>query len=254
VTIRAFPIAAGVEMKFIHCKPGSFYLGSPLNEPGHGEDENVGHVRLTREFWMAQTECTQAQWQAVMGTNPAEFQDPAKPVENVSYNDVMNFCARMNAIVKPKDGWCVSLPTEAQWEYACRAGAQSAFSFGADHADLWRHGNYADKSYTQFDHGDQQHSDGVGNTTAAAASYRPNEWGFYDMHGNVWEWCVHPYFPQNVHGTDPWGSANAASPNRVARGGSWMTTHDKCRSASRSPGPAETRRNSIGFRVVLVKG
>lgn len=254
VEIRSFALATGVEMKFIHCRAGSLYLGSPLDEAGRGDDENVGHVRLTRDFWLAQTECTQAQWQAIMHTNPSEFIGPDHPVENVSYNDAMNFCARMNTHVAPKGGWRITLPTEAQWEYACRAGAQSAFSFGADMGDLCRHGNYADKSYTQFAHGDQSHSDGVGNSTAAVRSYRPNAWGFYDMHGNVWEWCVHPYMHQNEHGTDPWGSVNTASPNRVARGGSWMTAYGKCRSASRSPGPAETRRNSIGFRVALVKG
>ncbi|GEP45637.1 SUMF1/EgtB/PvdO family nonheme iron enzyme [Brevifollis gellanilyticus] len=254
VKISAFQLAPGVEMKFVHCDSGSFYLGSPNDEAGHGDDEAAGFVRLTKEFWIAQTECTQAQWQAVMGSNPSEFKGPNQPMNNVSYNDAMNFCLRMNAAVKPKDGWRVSLPTEAQWEYACRAGTQSAFSFDASWADLWMHGNYADKSYTQFTHGDKTHSDGVGNSTAAVATYRPNAWGLYDMHGNVWEWCVHPYYKQQVVGDDPWGTANVASMNRVMRGGSWMTTYDKCRSASRSPGPAETRRNSIGFRVVLVKG
>jgi len=238
VTTNALALAPGVEMKFVLVKPGSFYIGSPAGEWGRGGDENSGRVRITQEYWIAQTECTQAQWKAIMGKMPAcDFQGDELPVDSASYTEAQEFCASMNTKVKITGGWRVALPTEAQWEYACRAGTQSAFAFGKDAADLHLYGNYADKSYTLFDHGDKTHSDGVGNTTARVASYRPNAWGLYDMHGNVWEWCVQAYTPSHQIGTDPSGTQMGR--NRVARGGAWMTAAEKCRSASRSPGVTE---------------
>lgn len=253
VIVRAFPLGGDVEMKFVFIKPGSYYLGSPVNEPGRDKnDEFGGHVRISREFWMAQTECTQAQWQVVMGGNPSEFRGPDLPVETVGWADAMKFCELMEKRVKPKDGWHVTLPTEAQWEFACRAGKQSAFSFGPDLGDLCHHANYADKSFTQFpDMADKEHSDGVGDSTAPVASYKPNAWGLYDMHGNVWEWCLHSYQLAQPVGADP--ISNPGGRQRAMRGGSWFTSWQSCRSASRSPGGTDIKRNSIGFRVVLAK-
>lgn len=252
VTVRAFPLSPTVEMKFVRIQPGSFYIGSPLNEAERDKDENGGHVRISQEFWMAQTECTQAQWIAVGGTNPSEFRGADHPVETVSWGDAMKFCELMERKVKPKDGWRVRLPTEAQWEYACRAGTQSAFSFGPDHSELCRHGNYADKGFTLFpEMADKKHNDGVGGSTAPVASYKPNNWGLYDMHGNVWEWCLHAYSGGHLIGTDPAG--NPIGSQRVMRGGSWFMPWKSCRSAARSPGSTDIRRNSIGFRVVLTK-
>ncbi len=253
VTVRGFDLGGGVDMKFVHIKPGSYYSGSPAGEEGRDKmDEIGGHVRISREFWMAQTECTQAQWQAVMGINPSEFRSPNLPVETVGWHDAKKFCELMQKRVKPKDGWEVTLPTEAQWEFACRAGRQSAFSFGPDMGDLCRHANYADKSFTQFpDIADKLHNDGIGDSTAPVASYRPNAWGLYDMHGNVWEWCLYSFVTTPPTGADP--ITNPAGRARAMRGGSWSTPWSSCRSASRSAGGTDIVRNSIGFRVVLAR-
>lgn len=251
VETTAMQLAPGVDMVFVKCAAGSYYIGSPKTEWGRGEDEAGGSVRFDNEFWIARTECTQAQWQAIMKTNPAEFQGPEMPMNNVSYMEALEFCEAMNRKVKPTKGR-FTLPTEAQWEYACRADEQAAFSFGKTAGDLHLYANYADRSYTDFDHGDKEHSDGVGNTTAAVAIYRPNAWGLYDMHGNVFEWCLDVYNPFPPKGTNPLAIPRVG-PQRVMRGGAWLSKAEDCRSANRSAGPTNLRRNSVGFRVAFVK-
>ncbi|MES2598708.1 MAG: SUMF1/EgtB/PvdO family nonheme iron enzyme [Verrucomicrobiota bacterium] len=251
VETTTMQLAAGVDMVFVKCAPGSYYIGSPKTEAGRGDDETAGSVRFTDEFWIARTECTQAQWQALMKTNPSEFQGPQMPVNNVTYLQALEFCEAMNRkLPNPKGRF--TLPTEAQWEYACRGDNQAAFSFGKDAGDLHLYGNYADRSYTDFDHGDQAHSDGVGNATAPVASYRPNAWGLYDMHGNVFEWCRDVYNPYPPTGTNPLSSP-FVGPQRVMRGGAWHSKSEECRSANRNAGPTNLYRNSVGFRVVFMK-
>jgi formylglycine-generating enzyme required for sulfatase activity len=251
VETTTMQLAPGVDMVFVKCAAGSYYIGSPKTEWGRGEDEAGGSVRFGEEFWIARTECTQAQWQAIMKTNPAEFQGPEMPVNNVSYMEAMEFCEAMNQKVKPTKGR-FTLPTEAQWEYACRADEQAAFSFGKAAGDLHLYANYADRSYTDFDHGDKEHSDGVGNTTAPVATYRPNAWGLHDMHGNLFEWCLDVYNPFPPKGTNPLAMPRVG-PQRVMRGGAWLSKTEDCRSANRSAGPTNLRRNSVGFRVAFVK-
>ena len=221
-----------VVMKFCYCPAGSFTMGSPPDEQGRGMRENQVQVKLSKGFWMAQTECTQAQWVAVMGDNPSGFIGDNLPVEKVSWNDVRKFITKLNDAKTLPAGWNAALPSEAQWEYACRAGTKTAFSFGdtldAKQANI---GNALGK-------------------TGAVASYPANAWGLYDMHGNVWEWCVdwHDRYPSGAR-TDPIGPDNGS--HRVNRGGAWDDGSTTCRSDMRDRGAPDARHSSMGFRLVL---
>ena len=208
-----------VLMKFAFCPPGSFTMGSPAGEEGRGKDEDQVQVRVSKGFWMGQTEVTQGQWKALMGSNPSEFKGDDLPVEKVSWNEAQEFIQKLNQSVTVPAGWQYALPTEAQWEYACRAGTESVYSFGDNASQLHLHGNFADKNFTMLNWSDKNQDDGVGNTTAKVGSYRANKWGLYDMHGNVWEWCADWYGEKLVGGSDPTGATTGAY--RVHRGGSW---------------------------------
>ena len=183
-------------------------MGSPEDEPERWDDETQHQVLLTRGFWLAETACTQALWQAVMGNNPSEFQSNDRPVEQVSWEDVQRFLVQFNRIVS---GGGFRLPTEAEWEYACRAGTTTAFWFGAQITpeQVNYHGNYP------YAGGER----GVYRREPVAVKALPcNDWGLYQMHGNVWEWCQDwsgTYSTETV--IDPAGPARIA--NRVLRGG-----------------------------------
>ena len=165
-------------------------------------------------------EVTQSQYEAVMGINPSASKVPNEPVENVSWDDAVAFCAKLSALpAELAAGRVYRLPTEAEWEYACRAGTTTEYSFGDDAKDLGK--------YAWFD-------DNSGQTTHAVGEKRPNAWGLYDMHGNVWEWC-----------SDEEGS------RRVYRGGGWYRGAALCRTASRSRSGPSFRSNFIGFRLAL---
>jgi formylglycine-generating enzyme required for sulfatase activity len=176
---------------------------------------------------------TQEQYEAVMGQNPSRFKRANNPVETVSWDDAMEFCKKLSA----KTGKAVQLPTEAQWEYACRAGSKTGFYFGDDDADLRDHAWYTGNSTSQ---------------THPVGQKKPNAWGLYDMHGNVWQWCSDWYEPYPVGGvTDPTGPANGQS--RVLRGASWIDDPRRCRSADRDSldYPGLRRISYRGFRVVV---
>ena len=239
-----------VLMKFAFCPPGSFTMGSPAGEEGRGKDEDQVQVRVSKGFWMGQTEVTQGQWKALMGSNPSEFKGDDLPVETVSWNEAQEFIQKLNQSVTVPAGWQYALPTEAQWEYACRAGTESVYSFGDNASQLHLHGNFADKNFTQYSWGDKSQDDGVGNTTAKVGSYRANKWGLYDMHGNVWEWCADWYGEKLAGGSDPTGATTGAY--RVFRGGSWGDFAAGCRAAFRSCNEPGFRRNYLGFRPALV--
>ena len=210
---------------------GSFTMGSPSSEDDHSSDENQVEVSLRQPFWLAKTEVTQAQWEAVTGSNPSTFKGTNLPVENVSWEDVQAFIEKLNEKQSRPQGWKFALPTEAQWEYACRAGEKGPFSGGSPDDVSWHYGNSGGNPYE------------VGQNLA-------NVWGLYDMHGNVWEWCSDWYDGTLKRGTDPVGPYSGEY--RVFRGGSWRSDASYCRAASRGRESPGFRGNHLGFRLALV--
>jgi formylglycine-generating enzyme required for sulfatase activity len=202
---------------------GQFQMGSPV---GEGEDDERPRrlVTITKPFYMAVTETTQGQWESVMQSNPSEFRGVNRPVEMVSWDDAVGFCEKIGA----------RLPTEAEWEYACRAGSEGSYCFGSGDSRL---GSYA---WYKANSGGETHD---------VAGKRPNEWGLYDMHGNVWEWCQDGYgnYPSHAQ-ADPLVAGGA---HRVFRGGSWFSDASYCRSAYRYWPVPGFRDFNLGFRVVL---
>jgi len=200
-------------------------MGSPATEKGHRGDETLHGVTLTKPFYMSATEVTQEQWAAVMGSNPSHFQRRNLPVESVTWFEAQEFLRRLNA---SNEGH-FRLPTEAEWEYACRAGSTGSYSFG----------EHLSASVANCD----------GRAPKPVASFPANAWGLYDMHGNVWEWCADEYCPySSSEVTDPFQVCG--SPYKVIRGGSWYCGADSARSALRYTHEPRLRGFSIGFRVV----
>lgn len=237
-----------VLMKFCFCPAGSFMMGSPQNEEGRGADEDQVQVRLSKGFWMAQTEVTQAQWQALMGGNPSHFKGADLPVENVSWGDAQAFVDTLNKKMFLLGGWKYVLPTEAQWEHACRAGTESAYSFGNDAGELFRHGNFAGNIYAKLSL-DYKGLAGAGDRTIPVGKHTANAWHLHDMHGNVREWCADPYAGRLIGGTDP---SPATGIGRVTRGGAWSSTAAACRAAHRSSKTESFHDNLLGFRPAIV--
>ena len=221
--------------------PGRFLMGSPPGEAQRGSAETLHEVTLSRGFWLADTTCTQAFWLAVSPANPSHFQAQANnPVENVAWHDAQRFIAELN---RRLPGLPARLPTEAEWEYACRAGTTTPFSFGEQVTP-------AQVNY----HGDHPYADGLGGLhrqgTVPAGSLPANPWGLYEMHGNVWEWCADWYaeYPTEVQ-IDPRGPSFGKM--RVLRGGTWSDPARYARSATRSRIEPAYRPRSTGFRIVL---
>jgi formylglycine-generating enzyme required for sulfatase activity len=224
--------------------PGSFRMGSPGDEPERDEDETQHRATLTQGYWLADSACTQALWQTVMGNNPANFQDDINnPVERVSWNDVQQFLQRLNGLVP---GLTARLPIEAEWEYACRAGTKTPFSFG-DNITPEQVNYDGDYPYAGADKGLNR------GKTVSVKSLPPNPWGLYEMHGNVWEWCQDWYsdYPAEPV-TDPVGPETGVG--RVLRGGSWFDRGWFVRSAARSRYEPDYRNSGIGFRFALGQG
>jgi formylglycine-generating enzyme len=261
----AFPASRGMEgskagevrefggIEMVWCPPGEFLMGSPEDEVDRREDETQHRVKLTRGFWMAKTECTQPQWEGMTGENPSDFTGADLPVDYVSWDDVQVWLKKMNELYPLPLGWKWELPTEAQWEYACRAGTETAYSFGNTTSALSTYANFADKNFTtKFGSGDESQDDGVGNTTASVGKYKPNPWGICDMHGNVFEWCRDWYSVDfnNNEQDDPTGPVSGEY--RVSRGGSWDNYPEDCRSAYRFPAMPDDHSFNPGFRPVAV--
>lgn len=245
--LRNVDIGGGVEMEFAWIPSGKFLMGSPTSEKGRMEWEGPQHeVRFAQGFWMGTTPVTQAQYERVMGGNPSYFKGDSQPVEQVSWNDATHFCSALQKGLSGEwAGWKVRLPSEAEWEYACRAGTTTPFHYG----------DSLDATMANFDgnypYGNGRKGEYRGKTTPVK-SFKSNEWGLYDMHGNVWEWCEDKWH-DNYAGAPTDGSAwlEGGSGNRVLRGGSWSSLAKICRSAFRNidvPGYASS---SDGFRVVL---
>ena len=219
---KIITLPGGAAMEMVWCPPGKFMMGSPEEEEGRDNDETQHRVTLTKGFWMARTPVTQKQWKSVMGNNPSEFKGDDLPVECVSWNDCQEFCK--------KAGLGLRLPTEAEWEYACRAGSTGPYA-GT--------GELEDMGWYDYNSGYETHP--VGRKS-------PNAWGFCDMHGNVCEWCTDWYQDDlgSAAVTDPTGPATGG--NRVLRGGSWCNSARICRSAFRFSGDPALRSSSSGFR------
>jgi sulfatase modifying factor 1 len=218
------------------CKPGAFMMGSPENEKDRKVDETRHEVTFTKGFYLGKYEVTQAQWTEVMETNPSEFAGDDLPVEMVSWKDAMEFCEKLTEIERASgqipDGWKYRLPTEAQWEYACRAGTTTVYAFG-------------DKITTK-----QANFDKTLGKTTNIGKYPANAWGFHDMHGNIREWCLdwhNPFAKGSMR--DPQGPADGSY--RVGRGGCWDYDGRDVRSADRSRHAPDARGSDLGFRLSL---
>ncbi len=236
-------IAPGVKMVFCWIPPGKFQMGSD-HPRGNSNEKPVHRVTITKGFWMAQTEVTQTQWKAVMGTTPSQFKGPNRPVESVSWNDCQNYCKKLTANLKGRATVC--LPTEAEWEYACRAGTTTEYHFG----------DVLNTELANYNGNDSWNGSPKGKfrqQTTDAGSFSANPWGLYDMHGNVFEWCEDSYGTYKADDqSDPRGPPNAG--DRVLRGGSWKLNPNSCRAATRyifAPGNAY---NDFGFRVCFRLG
>ena len=221
--------------------PGRFLMGSPETEHDHESREGPQHeVVLKKGFWLADTACPQALWSAVMPDNPSRFsQSVDRPVESVSYDDVTKFMARLSDLIH---GINVTLPTEAQWEYACRAGTTSPFSFGDNvSTDMVNYdGNFP---YAGAAKGEYR------SETVEVKALPPNPWGLHQMHGNVWEWCRDWYGPYSPGlQVDPTGPEQGS--DRVVRGGSWVNYARNVRSACRDGDGPGNRLNALGFRLL----
>lgn len=232
-----------VSLNMIGVKKGTFMMGSPANEVGRESDETQHKVTLTKGFWLGECEVTQEQYEAVMGTNPSHFKGGNLPVEQVSYEDALAFCRRLTekerAAGRLSNQYEYTLPTEAQWEYACRAGTTTALNNGTDN-------NFDEVAW----YGSNGSGGNAGGVTHPVRDKKPNAWGFYDMHGNVWEWCLDWYgaYPTTAE-TDPTGASTGSG--RVIRGGSWWNVPSCCRSADRLNIAPGDRNSNVGFRVCL---
>jgi formylglycine-generating enzyme required for sulfatase activity len=233
VLIETLP--GGIELEMIIIPAGTFTMGSD-----EYDREKPQHQVNLQEFYLGKYPVTQEQYQAVMGNNPSNFKDnPKNPVEQVSWDDAQEFCKKLNQLIVGKD---FRLPTEAEWEYACRAGTQTRYYFGDDAAKLGDYGWYDENSDSK---------------THAVGQKKPNDWGLYDMSGNVWEWCEDPYHdsyankPENIknNGNTIWSSSDTSS--RLLRGGSWLYDSRNCCSAIRYGYNADVRNINIGFRLAV---
>lgn len=238
-------LPGGEKMVFCYCPPGTFTMGSPASEEDRSEDEAQVPVRISKGYWMARTEVTQGQWEAVMGSNPSYFKGSKDlPVEKVSWEEVQAFIAKLNGLVSVPGGLKLTLPTEAQWEYACRAGTESAFAYGDTLTSV----------QANFDGENPYGSTKKGvylGKTVKVGSYAASAWGLQDMHGNVYEWCLDAWDGNSkyIGGTDRVGTAGSY---RVVRGGSWLLSGRFCRSAFRVRSEPGFRGSGLGFRLASV--
>ena len=215
-------------MKFRRIPGGSFRMGSPSSEEGRDGDETQ-HTVSVGEFWLGETEVTQAQWQAVMGSNPSYFKGSDLPVERVSWNDIQEFIRKLNR----RTGKRFRLPTEAEWEYAARAGTQTASYWGNG---IGRNNANCDGCGSRWDN----------EQTAPVGSFKPNAFGLFDMLGNVWEWTCSAY-TESYDGSEQKCSVSAST--YTLRGGSWSNEPRRVRAAYRNFYYPDNRYNFIGFRL-----
>ena len=235
---REVDLGGGVKLTLVLIPAGEFLMGSPESELRRVWNEAQHRVTISKPFWIGKYEVTQEQWRAVMRRNRSRFKDPKRPVEQASWNDIQLFLKALNARV-PGGGF--GLPTEAQWEYACRAGTATPFHVGetisTDQADFNGEAPYGTSPV------------GVHRKeTVPVGSFPPNAWGHHDMHGNVWEWCQDWYapYPKGAQ-TDPRGPDEGE--RRVLRGGGWLIVAAFARSACRAHVLPSNRYCVYGFRL-----
>ena len=242
------PNGESVVQNFRWIEPGTFWMGSPEDEPERFKDEGPRHeVTINQGFWLADSACTQALWQAVMDNNPSSFKDdPQQPVENVSWHNVQAFLKRLQERLQSLLPGCqVDLPSEAEWEYACRAGTTTPFSFGANINP--QQVNY-DGNYPYF--GDEKGE--FRKKTVPVKSLPANPWGLYEMHGNVYEWCKDGQRTYDEQAQiDPLGPMTGDDIPRCLRGGSWGDSAWWARSAYRGASQPGFAFSSVGFRFCL---
>jgi formylglycine-generating enzyme required for sulfatase activity len=237
-------ITNSIGMKLVLIPKGTFQMGSPIEEEGRRDVEVQHEVTISKDYYLGVTEVTQGQYEQVMGTNPSHFQkrvfrwivSPMYPVEEVSWKNAIEFCEKLSELPEErKAGRVYRLPTEAEWEYACRAGSRTAYHCGESSKSL---GDYA---WFRENSNDRTHPVG---------KKKPNAWGLYDMYGNVWEWCSdwEGEYPKGAV-SDPTGPREGRF--RVHRGGGCFATAAGCRSSDRSGIDESARNRSIGFRVAL---
>ena len=230
-------------MKLVLIPKGTFMMGSPESEEGHEEDEVRHEVTISQDYYLGVYEVTQAQYEKVMGGNPSYYQgakvdnqNAELPVDSVSWDEAVEFCKKLSELPEEKKaGRVYRLPTEAEWEYACRATSETVYSFDDERGLLPEYG-WFDRNGS-----DRTHTVGL---------LEPNRWGLYDMHGNVWEWCSDWYgeYPAGAV-IDPSGPKESGG--RVNRGGSWNNTAESCRSANRFRDGPSDRYRLLGFRVAM---
>jgi hypothetical protein len=225
-------LGGGVTMELVLIPAGEFLMGC---EDGRDNEKPVHKVIISKPFYMGKYEVTQEQYEKVMGTNPSDFKGAKNPVDTVSWDDAQEFCNRLSK----KTDYPITLPTEAQWEYACRAGTTTQWHSG-------------DEEYLLDDYAWYGWLGGYGSNPSGRK--RPNSFGLYDMHGNVWEWCSDwgsdTYYSESPS-IDPTGSDTGSS--RVYRGGYWLNSPDFCRSAFRFRNDPDYRYYGFGFRIVAVR-
>ncbi len=259
--------ANSLGMQFLAVRPGTFEMGSPRTEPRRFADETPRRTTLTQLFYLSRFPTTQAEWRAVVGANPSKNRGVNRaPVERVSWIDCVDFIEKLNSdeyllelttFLGPD--WRYGLPTEAQWEFACRAGTTTAFSFGATATGSEGAFGRLSGGASDGEEGGSGSGDGRrrvanvgGETTCEVGLFAPNPWGFCDMHGNVCEWTADRYGEYDpARNVDPTGSASGAE--RVARGGSWRSPAENCRSASRFNFLATYRGDNCGLRVGIFR-
>jgi formylglycine-generating enzyme required for sulfatase activity len=236
-------IADGVKMTFVLVPPGKFRMGSPEDEKDRDKDETLHEVTLTEPFDLSMTEVTQKQYQALAGKNPSKFKGADRPVEQVSWTEARDWAVQLTT--KRQDKHQYRLPTEAEWEYACRGGRPSAdpFGVGNGHALSSREANFNGN----FPYGGAPKGPYPGATSRVAA-YEANPLGLFDMHGNVWEWCQDWFGPYPAGAvTNPTGPEEGSV--RVFRGGCWGFGGASCRAADRGRSEPEERGSRLGFRL-----
>lgn len=221
---------------FVKIPAGEFLMGSPDSEPFHAQDESpVSRAVIAKPFWISKYEVTQGEWTTIMESNPSKYPTGEDhPVENVSWDDCQRFLQKLNSI----SPHTFRLPTETEWEYACRAGSNTVYALGNEVPDLERCGWYEGNS---------------GNGHHPVGEKEPNYWGLYDMHGNVYEWCQDYYrenYSNHPGNASAWEQPNENA-NRVRRGGSFQQPAKNCRAAFRGTGRPENRREDVGLRLVM---
>ena len=250
----------GLGMKFVWCPPGTITMGSPKSENDSADSAHRVAATLSTGFWLGVYEVTQGEYARIMGHNPSRFSAQGEahqavaghdtdrfPVERVSWDDALEFCRKLTdqerVAGRLASGWEYTLPTDAQWEYACRAATTTAYSFGNQ-----LNGNEANCN-GNYPYGTDARGPFLERTTTAG-SYQANAWGLYDMHGNVWEWCRDFHAARPPGGVDPFVASGDSE--RVIRGGSWFSDARDCRTAYRLAAAVRIfRGHGVGFRVVL---